>query len=392
MTPDRHKAGTSAVGHPVRRLHLVVLAVGTFTLGVDGFVLAGLLPQVSSDLRVSVSTAGQLTTLFAGVYAVGSPVIATMTGRWDRRTLLITGMAVFTIGMVLQASGPVFVVVALGRVIAAIGAAAYQANAYSTAGLLSDDAHRSRSLAVVAGGSSLALVAGLPFGIFLGQAWGWRGAIWVIAALAVVSGLFAFMLPSVHAPKTSFRERVRVLADRRVLGILVGTVVALTPAFLVIAFLPVVLDRSGFIVVIATLGYGIGQLAGNTVVSRVIDRLGPRWTLVSAACLAAVAAAGLSVVRDETPAAVAALGVLGFGVGLAIVPQQSRLFLLTPRLAPVAVGLNGSAIYVGTALGSAAGGLIIAATGGGWLAPAAFVVAFTAVVVAITVRPEAQPT
>ena len=66
MTPDRHKAGTSAVGHPVRRLHLVVLAVGTFTLGVDGFVLAGLLPQVSSDLRVSVSTAGQLTTLFAG--------------------------------------------------------------------------------------------------------------------------------------------------------------------------------------------------------------------------------------------------------------------------------------------------------------------------------------
>jgi MFS transporter, DHA1 family, inner membrane transport protein len=72
---------------------LPILSIGTFTLGVDGFVLSGLLPQVAASLHVSASTARQLTTLFALVYAVCSPVIAAAAGAWDRRVLLTAGMA-----------------------------------------------------------------------------------------------------------------------------------------------------------------------------------------------------------------------------------------------------------------------------------------------------------
>ena len=103
---------TSAASKQLRTVDLLMLAVGTFTLGVDGFVLAGLLPHVASDLHVSISTAGQLTTLFALVYAVGSPVIAALTGSWDRKTLLAGGMAVFIVGIVLQALGQNFLTVA----------------------------------------------------------------------------------------------------------------------------------------------------------------------------------------------------------------------------------------------------------------------------------------
>ena len=170
----------------LRTRELLVLSMGTFALGVDGFVLSGLLPQVAASLHVSVSAAGQLTTVFALVYAIGSPVIATLTGNWDRRTLLTVGMAVFVLGVITQALGPTLAVVGAGRVLAALGAAGYQATAYSTAGLLSDDAHRARSLAIVAGGSSVALVAGLPFGILVGQAAGWRTAMWVLVALAAL--------------------------------------------------------------------------------------------------------------------------------------------------------------------------------------------------------------
>jgi MFS transporter, DHA1 family, inner membrane transport protein len=158
----------------LRTTDLLILSTGTFTLGVDGFVLSGLLPQVAASLHVSASTAGQLTTLFALVYAVSSPVTAALAGAWDRRALLAAGMALFIAGLVVQATGPDFAAVAAGRVLAALGAAGYQATAYSTAGTLSDDTRRARSLAVVAGGSSAALVAGLPFGILAGQAWGWR--------------------------------------------------------------------------------------------------------------------------------------------------------------------------------------------------------------------------
>jgi MFS transporter, DHA1 family, inner membrane transport protein len=80
-------------------------------------------------------------------------------------------------------------------VLAALGAAAYQATAYSTAGILSDDSRRARSLAVVAGGSSVAIVAGLPFGILVGQTWGWRTAMWVLVGLALLSAATVWLLP-----------------------------------------------------------------------------------------------------------------------------------------------------------------------------------------------------
>ncbi|WP_405493011.1 MFS transporter [Nocardia sp. NBC_00511] len=201
---------------------LVILAVGAFTLGVDGYVLSGLLPEVAADLRVSVGTAGQLTALFAIAYAVGSPIIATCTGSWDRRILLAGGMIVFTVGTVLQAAGPDFATVAAGRVIAALGAAAYQANAFSMAGLLSDHSRRARSLSIVAGGGSLALVAGLPFGILVGQAWGWRTIMWILVVPSLVSCLAVALLPAAYSPSLGLRERLLVLANRRVRGVLLG--------------------------------------------------------------------------------------------------------------------------------------------------------------------------
>lgn len=342
---------------------LLVLAAGTFTLGVDGFVLSGLLPQVAAALRVPASTAGQLTTLFALVYAVASPVIAALAGDWDRRTLLTAGMGVFIVGVIVQATGPDFAAVAAGRVLAALGAAAYQATAYATAGILSDDAGRARSLAVVAGGSSVALVAGLPFGILVGQNWGWRTAMWVLVGLAVLSALAIRLLPPARAPRLSLRERGRALADRQVLGILAGTVTVLTPVFLLIAYLPAVLRAPGPWIVVTMLAYGAGQVAGTAVVPRLIARRGARTALLVGAAGITVFAAVLAVSRLSDPAALVTMAVLGFAAGLTIVPQQHRLFAAVPRLAPVAIGLNGSGIYVATALGAAFGGAALALGG-----------------------------
>src|SRR5919202_6158760 len=99
--------------------NLLILAVGVFTVGTDLFVLNGLLPTIARDLHVTESTAGQLTTVFAATYAVGSPLIAAFTGAWDRRLLLGGGMAVFVVGMVGQAVGTTFLALAIPRVVAA---------------------------------------------------------------------------------------------------------------------------------------------------------------------------------------------------------------------------------------------------------------------------------
>jgi predicted MFS family arabinose efflux permease len=358
---------TTTTAPPVTRTlrlpDLLILSIGTFTLGVDGFVLSGLLPQVAASLHVSVAAAGQLTTLFALVYAVGSPVIATLAGSWDRRVLLAAGMAVFVCGMIVQATGPTFLVVAAGRVLAAVGAAGYQATAYSTAGILSDDTHRARSLAVVAGGSSVAIVAGLPFGILVGQTWGWRSAMWVLVGLATVSALAVSLLPAARAPRMSLRQRASALTDGRVLAILAGTVTVLTPGFVVIAYLPAIMRTSGAWIVVAMLCYGAGQVAGTVVVPRIIRRRSARVALIIGACGVTAMTVLLTLTRDAHVGATVTMAALGLAVGLTIVPQQYRLFATVPKLAPVAIGLNGSAIYIATALGGGLGGLVLAIGG-----------------------------
>jgi predicted MFS family arabinose efflux permease len=387
-TPDTTQPVTAKAAQAAPRTlgtgGLLILSIGTFTLGVDGFVLSGLLPQVAASLHVSASTAGQLTTLFALVYALSSPVIAAAAGTWDRRVLLTAGMGVFVAGMIVQATGPDFAAVAIGRALAALGAAAYQATAYSTAGILSDDSRRARSLAVVAGGSSVAIVAGLPFGVLVGQTWGWRSAMWVLVVFAVVSALAVWLLPPVYAPRLSLRERGKALTDRRVLGILAGTVTVLTPVFLVIAYLPAIMRTSGAWIVVAMLGYGAGQVAGTAVVPRLIRRHGARTALVGGACGITAVTAILAATRTIDAAAVLTMAVLGFSAGLTIVPQQHRLFAAAPKLAPVAVGLNGSGIYIATALGAAAGGTALAAGGGSAPPVTAAVIGLLAVIVAAT--------
>jgi MFS transporter, DHA1 family, inner membrane transport protein len=372
----------------LRTIELLILSIGTFTLGVDGFVLSGLLPQVAASLHVPVSAAGQLTTVFALVYALGSPVIAALAGSWDRRALLAAGMTVFIAGVVIQATGATLAVVGTGRVLAALGAAGYQATAYSTAGVLSDDMHRARSLAIVAGGSSVALVAGLPFGILVGQEWGWRTAMWVLVALAALSALAIRLLPPVHAPRLSLRHRWQALSDRRVLGILLGTVGALTPAFVIIAYLPEILHTAGALVVTAMLGYGAGQVTGTAVVPQVIRRRNARLALLLGASGVTVFTAALTATWTVSAGAIGTMAALGLAVGLTIVPQQHRLFATVPALAPVAVGLNGSAIYIGSALGAGVGGAAFAI--GGRAAPTitAAIISVLAVTIAAGIVPE----
>jgi DHA1 family inner membrane transport protein len=214
---------------------------------------------------------------------------------------------------------------------------------------------------------------------------------WVLVVLAVVSALAVWLLPPVHAPRLSLRERGQALADRRVLGILAGTVTVLTPVFLVIAYLPAIMRTSGAWIVVAMLGYGAGQVTGTVLVPRLIRRRGARAVLLCGACGITAVTAILAVTRTIDATAVPTMTVLGFFAGLTIVPQQHRIFAAVPKLAPVAVGLNGSGIYIATALGAAAGGTVLAIGGSAAPPVTAAVIGLLAVIAAVTTVRRAGP-
>lgn len=354
----------------------MVLAVGTFVLGVDGFVLPGLLPDVAASLSVSVATAGQLSAAFALTYAIGSPIIATATGRLDRRVVIAAGMVVFLAGMVLQAAGPSYAVVLAGRVVAALGAAAFQANAFAVAGVLSRPDRRARSFAVVGAGASLATVLGVPFGVLVGQWWGWRGAMWTVAALAAAAAVLVTRVPSVVLPATSLRSRVGVFTNRRILALLVVTALVLVPFYLVTSYVSAVVAVSsdaGTAVLLALLVFGVGFVIGNRVAGRLADRFGSLRSITAALGVTILALGGLAAFQHWFAPTLVALFLLGLVGSFLIIPQQNRVFVAGGDVAPVALGLNGSMIYAGAAVGAALGGAVLSIAGVLWLAPVAAV-------------------
>ncbi|SDX13719.1 Predicted arabinose efflux permease, MFS family [Amycolatopsis xylanica] len=354
---------------------LLILAVGTFILGTDGFVLNGLLPTIAADLHVSESVAGQLTTVFAATYAIGSPLIAAFTGSWDRKRLLGAGLVLFTIGMAGQALGESFTIVAISRVLAALGAAAFQANAYVMASAIAPEARRGQALATVAAGMSVSMVLGVPIGVLAGNLVGWRAVMWGIGALGILVALAVPALPSVRVPTTGLRDRLAVIVRPPIARVLGVTVLAMLATFGVATYLPVIAKdvAAGAVLAWVLVGNGIGQVIGTTLAGRWTDRFGPdRVRLVS---LSGVASALLLLdfaVLSLPSTIVYALLIGGFA-GMLMVPQQHRLFSLAPDAPSVALGLNGSAIYAGGALGSAVGGVVLAWAGPKWLGPVAAV-------------------
>ncbi|WP_370945201.1 MFS transporter [Amycolatopsis sp. cg5] len=369
---------------------LLILAVGTFILGTDGFVLNGLLPTIAADLHVSESVAGQLTTVFAATYAIGSPLIAAFTGAWDRKRLLGAGLVLFTAGMAGQALGESFTVVAVARVLAALGAAAFQANAYVMASAIAPEAHRGRALATVAAGMSVSMVLGVPIGVLAGNLVGWRTVMWGIGALGILVALAVPLLPSVRVPTTGLRDRLAVVVRPPIARVLGVTVLAMLATFGVATYLPVIAKdvAAGAVLAWVLVGNGIGQVIGTTLAGRWTDRLGPdRVRLIS---LSGVATALLLLdfaVLSLPSTIVYALLIGGFS-GMLMVPQQHRLFSLAPDAPSVALGLNGSAIYAGGALGSAVGGTVLAVAGPKWLGPVAAVSVLLAL--ALSARREKQ--
>jgi predicted MFS family arabinose efflux permease len=117
------------------RARITMLAVAMFVIGTDGFVVAGLLRDISTAAGVAVTVAGQLITVFALTYAVASPVTASLFGTLERKRLMVWAMVVFAAGNAIVAATASYPVLFAGRAIAALGAASFTPTALMVAAM-----------------------------------------------------------------------------------------------------------------------------------------------------------------------------------------------------------------------------------------------------------------
>lgn len=370
---------------------LFSLALGAFAIGTESYVVAGVLPTIASDLGVTVPLAGQLITAFALTYALGSPLIAVATGAMERRRLLLVSLSAFGAFNLVAALTHSYALLLVARIGMGLSAGTFMpaASAYAVAATPAE--HRGRALSVIYGGLTVAMVIGAPIGVLLGGHFGWRFIFLVVAALtaATLAGLAVTLARLRPAASVSLADRIAIARRPDVLATLAVTVVTITGVYTIYSYLAPFLQRtahlSGDAVALVLFLFGLGSTAGNFLSGSITDRIGPRRVVATVLTGLMVIFASLSLVGAVVPPGaarwivvplIALWGFVGFSFPSA---QQAHMVTLAPKLAPITLSLNSSAIYLGASLGALLGSLVVA--GGsvaevGWVGAACEATAF----------------
>jgi predicted MFS family arabinose efflux permease len=341
-------------------------------------VAPGVLNDLVRSLQISVALGGQLIGAAALVMAFGSPLLAALFSGWDRRRLLVLALLWYAAWHALSALAPSYAALLPVRCLCMLGAAAFTPQAASAISELSPAAARGRAITFIFLGWSLASVLGMPLAAYIGESAGWRWAFAAVALLAAIAALGVWQaLPSGIRPAALSRADWRQVFTHPLLMLIVA-VTALSSAgqftlFSYFApFYSQVLGASAAQISALFLWFGAIGLAGNVLLTRVIDRIG-----AATAVAATLASMALSLLAWPLAVSVASATLVitpwALGCFASNSAQQARLALAAPALATALISLNSSAMYLGQFAGAASGGAIIAASGFGglsWVASA----------------------
>jgi MFS transporter, DHA1 family, inner membrane transport protein len=345
---------------PVLSLMLVV-----FSLTTGEFVIAGILPDVAADLRVSIPAAGLLVTAYALGMIVGGPVVTVLTARLARKTLIAGLVAVSLVGNLASALAPAYAVLLGARFVAGLVVATFFAVAITTAVSMAPEGKQATTVAKLVLGMNLGIILGTPIGTFIGQNLGWRATFVAVVALTA-AGLLAVLrfVPAGPALATgSVLNELRVFASNDVRLAIALTAVGNVGIVMVFSYItPLLTDVSGFavgVIPVLLLVYGAGAVLGNFLGGWLSDRA----LMPSLIGLLGVLASVLVVfwfVSGIQPAAVMltfTLGILAF----ALIPGMQARVLTTATAAPtLAVAVNASGFQLAAAFAGWLGGEVIA--------------------------------
>ena len=347
---------------------LYFFALCNLVIGSGAFVLGGILEPVSTSLGISVAAAGQAMTAYALATAILAPMLIILTSKWPRKRTIQLALTLFTIGCAVCALAPNLSMLLLGRVLMGAGAM-FTAAASALAVSMVPPALRGRALSTTFLGMSVSYAVGIPIGAWLGFEYGWRVPVWLsagasLAALISVHWLVPGNMVSAGTGLSGFRAAA---AQPAVLRIWLRTLLYFVAIFSVFAYIgPVLqaLNPMSSAELSLTLGvFGLAGVAGTLIGGWANDRFGSLRCLRVLLSVMMVMMAALPLTRGHpllTLIMLVTWGVASFGI---TAPQQSRLTNLSHTQAPLLLSLNGSMLYIGTALGSVLSGTLIGTVG-----------------------------
>ena len=347
-------------------LPLLALAAGAFGIGVTEFAPMGLLNVMAADLGVSIPAAGLLVSAYAFGVVLGAPLMTLTTGRIPRRTLLISLMAIFTLGNLLSAISTGYEMLLVSRVITSLNHGAFFGVGSVVAAGLVPANKRAGAVAAMFTGLTIATVVGVPLATWVGEQTGWRAVFWAVAGLGLVAmAALRLTLPKVAADGSgNVLAELRVLGRKPVLAALALTVLGSSAMFTVFTYIAPILEQEtgasiGFVTAMLVI-YGLGLTVGNWVGGRFADRSVDRTLIVTLALLSLLLVAFAVAMPWAGPSAVLIFlwGVASFAL---VPPLQMRVMAAAADAPNLASAMNIGAFNLGNALGAMLGGAVIGA-------------------------------
>ena len=351
-------------------LALLALALSAFAIGTTEFVIVGLLPTMAADLNITIPSAGLLVSLYALGVAVGAPVLTALTGRWNRKTVLLSVMALFVLGNLVAWQAPTFEALIVARILTGLAHGVFFSIGSTIATGLVPKEKGASAIAIMFTGLTVALVTGVPLGTYIGQYWGWEATFLTVSILGLIALIgSAILVPNnlQQSKPVSIIKQFKVLAHPRLFLVYAITAVGYGGTFVAFTYLaPILKSVSGFgdnAIGVILLVYGVSVAIGNIWGGKLADKLGPIKALTIIFGGLASVLFIFSVTAVHPVAAVVTILVWG-GFAFGNVPGL-QIYVVnlaekyTPDSVDVASGLNIAAFNVGIALGAFSGGLIV---------------------------------
>ncbi|MET7453995.1 MFS transporter [Streptomyces sp. NPDC005574] len=347
-------------------LALLALAVGAFGIGTTEFVMMGLLPDVAADLHISIPVAGHLVSAYALGVVIGAPLLAAVTSRMSRRTVLIALMVLFVVGNALSALAPDYHWLLAARFLSGLPHGAFFGVGAVVATTMVAPERKARSVSLMFLGLTVANVAGVPVATLMGQHLGWRATFLGVGAigLAAIASL-ALLIPHdhAHAPAAGLRGELAALRSLPVWLALGTTVAGFGALFAAYSYItPMLTDAAGYAdgsVTLLLALFGVGATAGNLLGGRLADHAMRATLFAGLISLAAVLALFPVLMATQWSAA---LGVVLLGTAAFVTGSPLQLMVMEKAAAgpSLASSANQAAFNLANAGGAWIGGLALA--------------------------------
>lgn len=344
-----------------KRIYLLMAVA--FGVGMVELIIGGILDLVAADLNVTEGKAGLLITFFALTFAISGPILLYLTRNIDRRTVTLSALAVFFIANLIVIFSATYMMVLLSRILSAASGALLIVLCLTLASHIAEPKRRGRAIGLVVMGISGSVVLGLPIGVSLGHAFGWRSPFIVVALLTIILAISVkFLFGNVPLKESlTLSEQIETLKNKRILFGHLTTFFFLAGHFTLYGYLtPFVQEMFGFtgtLITIVYFIYGLSAVLGGGLAGFLADHVGVQRTLLTTIVLLGISllVIPLSPKFIFWPVLIV-WGILSWAI---TPPVQTHLVQIAKESADIQQSLNNAALHLGIAFGTFVGSLMI---------------------------------